>query len=131
MHGHKPQAHAPAKGTTCQSTIHQNKHQHESHHFCPVTTFTSESAKFVCPSSFPTHEIPAAAASHAAWQLITLCFLSEADSGMLAFLTMPQLSQNAFVGPSIGAAKTLKLMSQSNNQLLANLQCNKLTAKCC
>jgi len=100
----------------------QNMHQHKSHRFCPVNTFVNKSAKLVCPSSFPTRKIPAAAASLTARQFIALCFFANADSGMLAFFTTPLLSQNAFVGPSKGTPniRNLHLNATINSLQIRN-----------
>jgi hypothetical protein len=46
---------------------HHMRFQQMFHRFSPFNTFVSKSARFVSPSSFPTHRIPAATASWTAW----------------------------------------------------------------
>jgi hypothetical protein len=71
------------------------------------------STMFVNVSSFATHIILAATDSQIIWKLIALCFFDNVDSGKLTFLTTSLLSQNRFIGPSIGIPKHLSLICRA------------------
>jgi hypothetical protein len=83
--------------------------------------FVNTSARFVFPSSFVTRIVPAATASLVRWYAIALCFFFQVDSGKVAFLVTASLSQNTFVGPSIGTPNIRNLYRNDSTSSTAIL----------